>query len=145
MGEREARNQKLSNLRFVARDVTELGETDRYDFITTFDAVHDQVDPVAMVQGVFDMVNSGGYWLCVDIQASSHVGENIGHPLGTFFYSVSCSHCMTVSLAHQGAGLGAMWGVQAARKMFTDAGFVALEVHNVEGDVANNYYVCRKP
>jgi hypothetical protein len=29
--------------------------------------------------------------------------------------------------------------------MFTDAGFVDLDLHNVEGDVTNNYYVCRKP
>ena len=113
--------------------------------VTTFDAVHDQVDPIGMVQSVFDMLKPGGYWLCVDIQASSHVGENIDHPMGTFFYSVSCAHCMTVSLAHDGAGLGAMWGVQTARAMFTEAGFEDLEIHNVEGDITNNYYVCRRP
>ena len=59
----------------------------------------------------------------MDVQASSHVGENVDHPLGTFLYTVSCMHCMTVSLAYGGEGLGAMWGVQKARELFTDAGF----------------------
>lgn len=145
VGRAEADERELTNAEFLVHDAADLTHVGTFDLVTTFDAVHDQVDPVAMVQGIFDMLKPGGYWLCVDIQASSHVGENLDHPLGTFFYSVSCSHCMTVSLAHGGAGLGAMWGVQTAREMFTDAGFVDLEIHNVEGDISNNYYVCRKP
>ena len=145
VGRTEAAEWGLDNAEFEVHDAADLTHVGSFDLVTTFDAVHDQVDPVAMVQGIFDMLKPGGYWLCVDIQASSHVGENLEHPLGTFFYSVSCAHCMTVSLAHGGAGLGAVWGVQTAREMFTDAGFVDLEIHNVEGDVTNNYYVCRKP
>ena len=97
-----------------------------------------------MVNGIYRSLAPGGSWLCVDIQASSHVGENIAHPLGTFMYSVSCSHCMTVSLAYDGEGLGAMWGVQKARDLFAAAGFDDIDVHNIPGDVLNNYYVCRK-
>ena len=145
VGRAEAEDWGLSNSEFRVHDAANLTDVGSFDLVTTFDAVHDQVDPVAMVRGVFGMLKSAGHWLCVDVQASSHVGENIDHPLGTFFYSVSCAHCMTVSLAHHGAGLGAMWGVQVAREMFTDAGFVDLKVHNVEGDVTNNYYICRKP
>jgi SAM-dependent methyltransferase len=145
VGRAEAEEWGLTNADFQIHDAANLADVGTFDLVTTFDAVHDQVDPVAMVQGIFDMLRPGGYWLCVDIQASSHVGENLDHPMGTFFYSVSCSHCMTVSLAHGGAGLGAVWGVQAARQMFADAGFVDLEIHNVEGDITNNYYICRKP
>lgn len=145
VGRAEAQELGLSNSEFLVHDAANLDDVGSFDLVTTFDAVHDQVDPVGMVRSVFDMLKPGGYWLCVDIQASSHVGENIDHPMGTFFYSVSCAHCMTVSLAHDGAGLGAMWGVQTARAMFGDAGFVDLEIHNVDGDVSNNYYVCRKP
>ena len=87
----------------------------------------------------------GGYWLCVDIQASSHVGENLDHPMGTFGYSVSCMHCMTVSLAYDGDGLGAMWGVQQARRpLRPTAGFDHIHVHTLPGDPLNNYYVCHK-
>ena len=103
MGRAEAKEWGLSNAEFRLHDAANLADVGTFDLVTTFDAVHDQADPVAMVAGVFDMVKPGGHWLCVDIQASSHVGENIAHPLGTSFYSVSCAHCMTVSLAHRGA------------------------------------------
>lgn len=43
-----------------------------------------------------------------DIQGSSQVHNNIGHPIGTFLYTVSTMHCMTVSLVQDGDGLGAM-------------------------------------
>ncbi len=51
-----------------------------------------------------------------DIKGSSHVHENLDHPLGTLLYTVSCLHCMTVSLAQGGEGLGAMWGEQKTRE-----------------------------
>ena len=58
-----------------------------------------------------------------DIKGSSHVHKNIGHPLGTFLYTVSCMHCMTVSLAQGGEGLGAMWGEEKTREYLQRAGF----------------------
>ena len=97
-----------------------------------------------MVAGIHRSLRSGGYWLCADIRASSHVGENLDHPMGTFLYAVSCQHCMTVSLAHDGEGLGAMWGVQQARRLFADVGFGEVTVRTIDADPTNNYYVCRK-
>jgi len=140
----EAQAWGLSNATFQEQDAAQLDGSQTFAFITTFDAVHDQAHPQAMVNGIHKALDAGGYWLCVDIQASSHVGENLQHPLGTFMYSVSCSHCMTVSLAYDGDGLGAMWGVQKAREVFTEAGFDQIDVHNVPGDPMNNYYVCHK-
>lgn len=145
VGRAEAAEWGLANTTFVAADAANLSGDDQYDLITTFDAVHDQADPQGMVNGIFASLAPGGYWLCVDIQASSHVGENLDHPMGTFLYSISCQHCMTVSLAYEGEGLGAMWGVHKAREVFTEAGFVDIVIHNVEGDPTNNYYVCHKP
>lgn len=144
VGRAESEEWGLTNTDFVEADASKLDGSTQYDLITTFDAVHDQADPQGMVNGVYASLKPGGYWLCVDIQASSHVGENLDHPMGTFFYSVSCQHCMTVSLANDGEGLGAMWGAQKAREVFANAGFTDITVHNVEGDVANNYYVCHK-
>jgi len=140
----EAGAWQLTNATFQAQDAAQLDDTATFDLITTFDAVHDQADPQGMVDGIFRALAPGGTWLCVDVRASSHIGENIDHPIGTFLYSVSCAHCMTVSLAYDGVGLGAMWGVQRAREIFTAAGFTDIAVHNVDGDIANNYYVCSK-
>ena len=51
----------------------------------------------------------------VDDRASSNLHENLDHPLGSFLYGVSTMHCMTVSLAQGGEGLGTVWGEQKAR------------------------------
>jgi 2-polyprenyl-3-methyl-5-hydroxy-6-metoxy-1,4-benzoquinol methylase len=144
-GRGEAEALGLSNATFIAQDAAKLSGEQTYDLITTFDAVHDQADPQGMVNGIYNALAPGGHWLCVDIQASSHIGENLDHPMGPFMYGVSCQHCMTVSLAYDGEGLGAMWGVQKAREIFEKAGFTEIDVHNVEGDPMNNYYVCHKP
>ena len=81
----------------------------------------------------------------VDIQASSHVQENLDLPWGTFLYTVSLMHCMTVSLSQGGVGLGAVWGRQTAERMLGEAGFADVRVHNVETDPFNSYYVATKP
>ncbi|MCB0965645.1 MAG: class I SAM-dependent methyltransferase [Ilumatobacter sp.] len=145
VGRAEAAEWGLSNATFLAADAADLGDDHRYDFITTFDAVHDQAHPKRMVDGIFRSLAPGGHWLCADIRASSHVGENLDHPMGSFMYGVSCQHCMTVSLAYDGEGLGAMWGVHRAKELFAESGFTDIAVHSLPYDPSNNYYVCRKP
>lgn len=61
--------------------------------------------------------------------------------MGQFFYTISLFHCMTVSLALDGEGLGAMWGEQKALEMLGDAGFTKIDVETVDGDPINNYYI----
>jgi hypothetical protein len=61
-----------------------------------------------------------------------------------FLYTVSLMHCMTVSLANGGAGLGTMWGEPLARRMFREAGFDGVEVKHVAGDPTDIYYILRK-
>jgi 2-polyprenyl-3-methyl-5-hydroxy-6-metoxy-1,4-benzoquinol methylase len=140
----EAARWGLSNARFEVRDVSRLGEPGHYDLITAFDAIHDQADPAAVLRAIAGALKDDGVFLMVDIAASSHVGENVGHPLGQFLYMISCMHCMTVSLALNGAGLGAVWGEQTARRMLDEAGFPHVEVKRVDGDILNNYYVAAK-
>jgi SAM-dependent methyltransferase len=143
-GRAEAAAWQLDNATFEATDVAALGRQDQFDFITTFDAVHDQARPRVVVKAIYDALRPSGSWLCVDVQASSNVGENLAHPIGTFGYTVSCLHCMTVSLAYGGEGLGAMWGVQKAKEIFAEAGFTDVTIHTVAGDPMNSYYVCHK-
>ena len=52
----------------------------------------------------------------VDIAASSNLEENLQHPLAPMLYSISTLHCMAVSLALGGDGLGTVWGERLARK-----------------------------
>jgi len=59
-------------------------------------------------------------------------------------YTVSTMHCMTVSLARNGEGLGAMWGEQKALEFLAEAGFTDVTVEQVEGDPFNNFYIAQK-
>jgi hypothetical protein len=51
---------------------------------------------------------------------------------------------MTVSLAQGGEGLGAMWGEEKARELLKEAGFRAIEKHELAHDIQNNWYVVIK-
>ncbi|MBO6783282.1 MAG: methyltransferase domain-containing protein [Alphaproteobacteria bacterium] len=143
----EAEERGLANVRFAVRDLSGFdrdADPAAFDFVTTFDAVHDQADPRALVRGIRRTLAPGGVYLAQDINGSSHTHENVDHPIGPLLYTISCMHCMTVSLAQEGgAGLGAMWGHQTAVGMFTEAGFGSVEVNELAHDVQNLYYVCR--
>jgi SAM-dependent methyltransferase len=139
----EAETWSLRNARFEDRDAATLDGDPSFDFITTFDSIHDQADPAAVLRGIAHSLNHGGSYLCVDIAASSDVADNATHPAGPFLYAFSTMHCMTVSLAGGGAGLGSVWGEQLAVRMLAEAGFGDVDVRRVEGDFINNYYICR--
>jgi hypothetical protein len=76
---------------------------------------------------------------------SSNLKDNIGDPLAAMMYGVSLLHCMTVSLAEGGAGLGTGWGEQVAVALLSDAGFGPVEVHDAPGDPRNSIFVTRRP
>jgi ubiquinone/menaquinone biosynthesis C-methylase UbiE len=140
----EADTKGLANVQFDKRDAARLGETAQFDFMTTFDAVHDQARPDLALAGIAQALRPGGVYLCVEFAASSRLSENMDQPLGPFSYTISCMHCMTVSLADGGMGLGAMWGEQKAREMLADAGFDSIEAAHVDGDSANTYFIATK-
>ncbi len=143
----EAAQKGLRNIEFTERDLTgfdRTAEPESFDFITTFDAVHDQARPLDVLRGIHRALKPDGLYLMQDIRGSSHVRKNIGHPLGTFLYTCSTMHCMTVSLAQGGEGLGAMWGEEKTREYLEKAGFRSIETHQLAHDIANNWYVVRK-
>ncbi len=143
-GHTEAQEHGLDNIRFEVKDVANLDEKARYDLITTFDAVHDQAQPAKVLKGIAEALRPDGVYLMQDIAASSHHHNNLDHPVGPFLYTISCMHCMTVSLAEDGAGLGAMWGEEKAREMLREAGFAAVEVKQLPHDFQNSYYIVTK-
>jgi ubiquinone/menaquinone biosynthesis C-methylase UbiE len=140
----EAHSWALTNATFEIQDVSKLDASDRFDLITTFDAVHDQADPAGMLSSVHRALKPGGTYLCADVAAATDVSDNMDHPIGVAGYTISLFHCMSVSLAQGGAGLGTMWGEQKAREMVAEAGLELLRVERVDGDIMNNYYIATK-
>lgn len=143
IAQREARALGLDNVEFVAADATHLPGEARFDLIFTFDAVHDQAHPAAVLGNVRRLLKPDGVYLMQDIDSASDVADNLERPLAPFIYTISCMHCMTVSLAQGGDGLGAAWGEELALAMLKEAGFDKVETHRLEHDIMNLYYVCR--
>jgi ubiquinone/menaquinone biosynthesis C-methylase UbiE len=135
------------NIEFVAVDLSDFDRTaepESFDFVTTFDAIHDQARPLNVLKGIRRTLKSDGVYLMQDISGSSHVHKDIEHPIGTFLYTISCMHCMTVSLAQGGEGLGAMWGEEKTREYLQKAGFRSITTHRLAHDIQNNWYVVTK-
>ena len=143
-GRAAAEQQGLKNVRFEVRDVTALDAFEQYQLITAFDAIHDQAKPDKVLQEIAKALHPSGTFLMQDIAASSQVQNNIDHPVGPLLYTLSCMHCMTVSLAENGAGLGTMWGEELARAMLQEAGFTKIEVEKLPHDFQNIYYIIKK-
>ncbi|QDU36247.1 hypothetical protein Mal4_05310 [Maioricimonas rarisocia] len=144
MGRQLARDRGLTNTEFIVRDAAQLGETVRFDLITAFDAIHDQIDPAAVLAGIRQALRRDGVFLMQDIAASSHLHENLESPIAPLLYTISCMHCMSVSLANDGAGLGTCWGEELAQEMLRDAGFGEIALHHLDHDIMNTYYVARQ-
>lgn len=140
----EAERRGLGNVLFEVQDAAKITARSAFDFITVFDAIHDQAKPDVVLANIATALRADGVFLCVDISASSNVEENLDHPLGPMMYSISTFHCMTVSLALDGAGLGTMWGEQLANQMLRDAGFATVETKRLPEDIFNVYYVAKK-
>lgn len=140
-GRATARAAGLDNVTFVRRDAADLGATNAFDLVTTFDAVHDQARPDLLLAGIVEALRPDGAYLCIDIRASSNLEENLAHPMGPFVYVVSLLHCMPVSLSEGGLGLGTAWGHQLATRMLHEAGFTDVASHTRTGDAMKQIYV----
>jgi 2-polyprenyl-3-methyl-5-hydroxy-6-metoxy-1,4-benzoquinol methylase len=144
VGAREAERLGLQNVGFESRNLAELDTVAAYDVITAFDTVHDQAQPARVLENIHRALRPGGVLLLVDVKASSRLEDNVNVPMSTYLYTVSMMHCMSVSLALDGAGLGTAWGRQLATSMLADAGFVDVQVAEAQADPFNYYYIAKK-
>jgi ubiquinone/menaquinone biosynthesis C-methylase UbiE len=140
----QVEQDSLTNLRYELRDAATLDLTHAFDFITTFDAIHDQARPDRVLTNIARALRPDGVYLMQDIHASSSHHGDREHPAGAFLYTISTMHCMTVSLAAGGMGLGTMWGRETARRMLAAAGFKHVRIERLAHDFQNDYYIVQK-
>jgi SAM-dependent methyltransferase len=113
-------------VRFEVRDVA-AGVDETFDVISTFDVVHDAVDPTALLRSIRGMLAPDGIYLMLEMNSADDPADNVG-PLATLFYGFSVIYCMTTSLAHGGAGLGTCGCPPAkVRELSAAAGFSRVE------------------
>jgi SAM-dependent methyltransferase len=143
-----ALRQGLPNVEFLVKDASTLKGCDEFrgsfDYVTAFDAIHDQTRPLETLIGVHHVLAAGGIFSMVDIAAGTNLSDNLSHPMGPFLYTVSLMHCVPVGLVAGGAGLGMMWGREMAVDMLRKAGFLHVEVLEMPHDSFNLHFFCRK-
>lgn len=134
-----AREASVSDrVRFEERDVSK-GLPAEFDVITTFDVVHDAVDPLQLLQSIRGALRPGGIYVCLDINCSDKLEEN-AHPLGAMFHGVSVFYCMTTSLANNGAGLGTLgFHEMKVRELCAQAGFSSVRRVPLDNPFNNLY------
>jgi ubiquinone/menaquinone biosynthesis C-methylase UbiE len=145
---RQARLQKIENLEFMVLDAADLKNKREmkglFDYVTAFDAIHDQTRPLDVLRGVNHILKADGRFSMVDIAANSNLADNLTHPMGPFLYTVSLMHCMPVGLVGGGTGLGMMWGREKAVEMLQKAWFQQVQVLEMPEDPFNLHFFCCK-
>ncbi len=120
-------------VRFTQGPASTLGQDGKYDFISTFDVIHDLPDPAGALREIRAALADGGTYLMVEPRVDDRLENNQGNPFGRMLYAISCLHCVPQSLAQGGPGLGACWGPTRARDLVLAAGFgsfVALPIRS---------------
>ena len=141
----EVDQRGLANVTFEHVDAAELTVDHPFDVAFVFNALHDQARPAAVLERIHAALVPGGTFVMDEPRVSSRLEDNIGNPMAPFVYGVSTLHCLTVSLATGGAGLGTAWGEQLAVEMLREAGFGPVTVHDAPGDPANALFVTTRP
>ena len=140
----EAAGAGCANVSFEVADAARLTGEARFDVIFVFDAIHDQAEPDAVLAGISRALVPGGLLFMREPHGAGTLAENLVNPMAPVLYSVSTLHCLTVSLAHGGAGIGTVFSEQRARRMLAEAGFAEPEARPAPGSPLDVVYVTRK-
>ena len=143
--ERSRHDAGLTNVAFHNAAVDPLPADGSFDFITTFDCIHDMTHPDAAIRSIRQALKADGTWLIADINAKPTFEENLEkNPMAAMMYGFSVLSCMSSSLSHpEGAGLGTLgFSEPVARAMTTAAGFTRFTRHDFDNPV-NAYYEVR--
>lgn len=132
----------LKNVTFLQAPAHELPSNEPYDLICSFDCIHDMVDPRTTVRTIHKALAQDGVYLWSEPNASDNAYEN-KNPVGKAFHAISPLHCMTVSLAFNGAGLGTVIGEKGARALAKEAGFTHFEKLPIQNPF-NQFFAVRK-
>ncbi|GMR59871.1 hypothetical protein PMAYCL1PPCAC_30066, partial [Pristionchus mayeri] len=151
MANKSLKEEGLKNLTFHVEDAGKMPDawTNSFDFITIFDACHDQMRPDLCLKEIYRMLKPGGIFAMLEVRGTSniHSDKEKQGPLAAVFYASSMFHCLPVGSNREDAlCMGAMWGEKRARKLIQDAGFKCENVKVVEPKFfpINIVYLCTK-
>ena len=136
--------QNLNNMKTFVAGGKDLPQSQTYDFIITFDCMHDMTQPAEVARAIRRSLKTDGTWLIKDIRSQPDFKKNMRNPLLAMFYGFSVSACMSSALSEpNGAGLGTLgFNPEVAESMIREAGFSKFHQHDFN-DPSNLYYEVR--
>jgi 2-polyprenyl-3-methyl-5-hydroxy-6-metoxy-1,4-benzoquinol methylase len=138
------REQGLKNATFHCVRGEHIPETPEFDFMITFDCIHDMTHPDKVIASIKKAIKPDGTWLIKDIRSKPGFKDNLKNPMLAMLYGFSVSSCMSSALSEEGgAGLGTLgFNPEVAERMVRAAGFTHFKMHDFE-DPGNLYYEVR--
>ena len=136
--------QGLKNLKTFVAGGEALPQEATYDFLITFDCIHDMTRPGEVIAAIRRALKPDGTWLIKDIRSTPDFKQNMRNPMLAMFYGFSVSACMSSALSEpDGAGLGTLgFNPAVAEDMVRQAGFSRFRMHDFD-DPSNLYYEVR--
>jgi 2-polyprenyl-3-methyl-5-hydroxy-6-metoxy-1,4-benzoquinol methylase len=116
-----------------------------FDFISTFDCLHDMAHPDVVITAIRKALKPDGTWIIADIHGQPTFEQNLtDNPLAPMMYGFSVLCCMSSAMSEPGgAGLGTLgFPEPVARRMVTEAGFSRFKSHDFDNPI-NAYYEVR--
>ncbi len=135
----------LKNVTFHNAKTDGLPADASFDFISTFDCIHDMTHPFEMIRAIRKALKPDGTWFIADVKSLPTFEENLEkNPMTALLYGFSVMGCMSSALSEPGgAGLGTLGFNEAvARKATAEAGFTRFTRHDFENPL-NAYYEVR--
>ncbi len=111
---------------------------ERFDLVMAFNCIHDMAHPRAALKAIQRMLKPDGAFLWSEADVGARLEDNLG-PVGRTLYGASTMHCMTVSLAQGGEGLGSAISGELARSLAAEAGFTSLERLPIKNPIHQNF------
>lgn len=135
----------VTNAQFHDASEHPLPEDGCFDWLLTFDCLHDMTHPQEMMQSLRKAISKDGVWLIADIKAGDTFEENVDrNPMASMMYGFSVLSCMSSALSEPGgAGLGTL-GLSASlcERMTVEAGFNRFRRLEIDHPV-NAFYEVR--
>lgn len=130
---RLAEDERAANAAFEPTTLQDLPADDEFDLVLAIDCIHDMTDPVGALRAVRGHLAPDGLFVWSEPTGSDNPLENQA-PLARLRAALSSYHCLTVSLAEGGPGLGTLIGEAGARRLAAEAGFADFSLLPVDSE-----------
>ena len=143
--ETNKREAKVNNVTFHDASGDAMPADGSFDFVTTFDCLHDMTRPDLVTRAIRASLKQDGTWLIADINSKPSFEENLErNPMVAMMFGFSVMSCMSSALSEPGGlGLGTLGFTEdVARQMTSGAGFTRFKRHDFENPL-NAYYEVR--